>query len=103
MDEFVSTSLDSMLLIGILLTAVFSIFKVGRWFQNMVGSIDLMTRELCKMQKALDSHIVAEDQRFNDIEGVLLIHQTKCEEIRAEVKRLSKLLEANGAARGRAQ
>jgi hypothetical protein len=98
--QLVGAWLDSLLLVGILLAALVSIFKAGRWFQGMMSSIATLTHELETMRVALYAHIADEEGRFDTIDGVLRDNRAKAEEIRSEVGQLMVICKTNDAGKG---
>jgi hypothetical protein len=89
---FVDGALDTALLLGIFATAVFSIFKVGRWFQALVTS-------QAALQHTLDTHIIDEDMKFSSIDSKLAAGQGCFDQVRKDIARLESVCTrgANGS------
>lgn len=82
--------LDSFVLIGILLTAIFSIFKSGRWFEGMMGSIMDLTESFGLFRKDFDKHIADEDRRFLAVDATLEKHTEKIETMHGAIEVIKK-------------
>jgi hypothetical protein len=60
-EAFIDGALDTVILLGILFTALFTVFRLGRWTQKLLDSQEAMHRKL-------DAHIADEDKRFDRID-----------------------------------
>jgi len=66
--------LDTAILIGLLFTAILTIFKAGRWFGGMMSSIDKLSGSMQKFKASFDDHVIEEDRRFEKVEAALRTH-----------------------------
>jgi hypothetical protein len=73
--DLISVALDSLLLLGILVTAITAVFKFGRWS----GKSETLLTELAKSfvgfrsdfddhVSAFEDHVAEEDKRFGHVE-----------------------------------
>jgi len=73
--HWIGSTLDTLLLTGILITALVTIFRAGRWFQGLMASVDHMSDRLDRhsssietLHRTLEEHVTEETTRFEDIE-----------------------------------
>jgi hypothetical protein len=59
--------LNIFLLAGILVTAIFTIFKAGRWFGGVETMINNLSLSLKRLKSSFDDHTKVEMERFDNI------------------------------------
>jgi len=89
---WLNTMLDTLILIGIFITAVLTIFKAGRWFGGIVDSINHLSTSMDAFKAAFDQHTRDEDARFASVENKMTEHSRKIEELKIEVKKINQVL-----------
>jgi len=95
-DDLMQGALDTALLGGLLLTALFSIFKAGRWFGGMISAVAGLTASMAAFRKDFERHVTDEDIRFAGVESKLDKHGESIKCVHDQVARLAK--SANGKA-----
>ncbi len=88
-ESFVDTTLDTALLSGILITALFSMFRIGLWFQGLVGSMD-------SLRVTVDRHIKDEEKKFSAFGKKLDEHGHQVSELRTEISKLEHICSRGG-------
>lgn len=92
----VEGALNTLLLIGILVTAVASLIRIGRWIQKVIDSIEHQTAKTEQIQATIDEHVAEEEGRFDDIESTLKHHGKRIECIDGKIDRLCAPNPGNG-------
>lgn len=88
------TLLDTLFLAGILITAILTIFKAGRWFGGIMDSINHLTDSMDKFKACFEQHTRDEDQRFASVEQKMSEHSRRISDLREELKKLHQALPA---------
>jgi len=95
--SLLSGALDTFLLLGILITAVLSIFKAGKWFGGMVSAVEDLTQSHVALSEsqadfrvAFDEHVTEENGRFTRVEETLTDHGDSIKCVHDQVARLAK-------------
>jgi len=96
--ELLEGALDSVLLLGILLTAVVSIFKAGRWFGGMVSAMESLSQALEAFKASFERHTTDEEARFVSVETTIAKHGERISDLRGDIHNLSQAI--NGGRSG---
>lgn len=87
--------LNSLLLAGILCTAILTIFKAGKWFGAMINCVDQLSASVQSMsasmvdfRKDFDNHTDDENRRFRIVEETIEKHGEKIDLLRVEIANL---------------
>jgi hypothetical protein len=72
LDAFIDGAADTLILLGIFCTALFSVFRVGRWVQTLLDSQQ-------SLRQAFDDHIADETIRLDRIDKQIGKLQGICE------------------------
>jgi hypothetical protein len=89
LDAFIDGAADTLILLGIFCTALFSVFRVGRWVQSLLDA-------QAAMNQTLTDHIAEEDIQFAKIDKALKSQVECVRGMRADVTKLQSVCQNGG-------